>query len=256
MNTLKSNTQEGADKDRRSFMWKVGAGMTAVLAAAVPGIAKTGNKNDTNLQSRLACLSRRVEVLEDENAIRELHNRLENHLHMGNYGEAVKLFTDDAEVLFNGGIFKGRKNGIRRLYEEQFSYGLTGKKIDQAPGFELNNGKQEDVIEVSEDGITAKAQFKYSIQAGAPMVSDSSLVNMARLQGEGITKWWEGGTYEVSYIKDVKDLSWKIKKLEYNVLSRADYRPGKSFAKPIDIPSFSKTYPEDPAGPDRLVKKS
>ncbi|MFC1495307.1 nuclear transport factor 2 family protein [Thermodesulfobacteriota bacterium] len=257
MNTLKSksNIQEEADRGRRSFIWKVGAGMSAVLAAAVPGMAKTRSGNDTGLKRKVNGLSKQVVMLEDQSTIHSLHRTYESLLDSGSYKEAVSLFTDDAEVIFNGGVFKGRNNGIRRLYEEQFSYGLTGKRIDQAPGFELNTTQQEDVLEVSGDGKTAKAQFKYSIQVGAPIVSDSSLVKMARLQGEGIMKWWEGGTYEVSYIKNIKNGSWKIKKLEYNVLSRADYRSGKSFAKPIDISLFSKTYPEDPAGPDRLVKK-
>ena len=76
---------------------------------------------------------------------------------------------------------------------------------------------------------------------------------MARLHGEGIMKWWEGGIYEVSYLKDMKDGGWKIKRLEYRVLSKADYRPGKSCARPISVPLFSKVYPADPAGPDSLT---
>ena len=66
-------------------------------------------------------------------------------------------------------------------------------------------------------------------------------------------KWWEGGIYEVSYLKDMKDGGWKIKRLEYRVLSKADYRPGKSCARPISVPLFSKVYPADPAGPDSLT---
>lgn len=260
MTILKSTSKSGKNpkmlnRGRRSFIWKAGAGMSAVLAAAVPGMARARSGNDTSLKRKVNGLSKQVVLLEDQSAIRSLHRTYENLLDSGSYKEAVSLFTDDAEVIFNGGVFKGKNNGIRRLYEEHFSYGLTGRRIDQAPGSELNIIQQEDVLEVSGDGKTAKAQFKYSIQVGAPIVSDSSLVKMARLHGEGIMKWWEGGTYGVSYIKDVKDGSWKIKKLEYNVLSRADYRPGKSYAKPIDIPLFSRTYPEDAAGPDRLVKK-
>ena len=102
------------------------------------------------------------------------------------------------------------------------------------------------------DRKTASASFSYSIQVGAPIVSDSQLVQMARLHGEGIRKWWEGGTYEISYVKDSRDSAWKIKRLEYRVLSKADYRPGKPHARPISIPHFSEVYPEDPAGPDIL----
>jgi hypothetical protein len=85
------------------------------------------------------------------------------------------------------------------------------------------------------------------------MASDSQLVQMARLQGEGIMKWCEGGLYEISYVKDIKNGSWKIQRLEYRVLSKTDYRPGRSYAKSISVPLFAKSYPEDPAGPDRLI---
>jgi hypothetical protein len=47
--------------------------------------------------------------------------------------------------------------------------------------------------------------------------------------------------------------NWKIKRLEYRVLSKAYYRPGRSYARQISVPPFSKVYPEDPAGPDRLI---
>jgi hypothetical protein len=67
-------------------------------------------------------------------------------------------------------------------------------------------------------------------------------------------KWWEGGIHEVSYVKDIQDEAWKIKRIEYRVLSKADYRAGRSYAKPIDVPAFSKTYPADPTGPDKLIR--
>jgi hypothetical protein len=76
-------------------------------------------------------------------------------------------------------------------------------------------------------------------------------VEMARLQGEGIVKWWEGGIYEASYVK-VGD-SWKIKRLEYRVTSKADYKPGRSFAKEIDVPAFSSVFPKNPTGPNKLI---
>ena len=111
---------------------------------------------------------------------------------------------------------------------------------------------QPDNVNVAADRKTAVASFSYSIQVGTPIISDSQLVQMARMHGEGIMKWWERGTYGISYVKDSEDSGWKIKRLEYRVLSKADYRPGKSHARPISIPRFSKIYPEDPTGPDIL----
>jgi hypothetical protein len=241
------------DTGRRSFMWKAGAAMSAVLAAAVPGLARTGFKKDTNLKAKVERLSKQVGLLEDEKAIRSLHRTYESHLNSGEYEEVVGMFTDDAEVIFNGGFFKGKKSGIRRLYCDHFSAGFTGKKIDPAPGFRLDAEQHEDFVEVDLNRSSAKARFTFSIQVGTPIKSDLQLVKMARLHGEGIIKWWEGGIYEVTYVKNIKDGNWKITRLEYRTLSKADYRPGRTYAKPISVPCFSKVYPEEPTGPDRLI---
>ena len=248
-----SKSPKQPNTERRSFMWKVGAGMSAVLAFAVPGMSKPRVNPNTGLKARVDQLSNQLGIHEDENAIRELHKTYETCLNNGMYEEVIELFAEDGEVIFNGGVFKGKRKGVRRLYCDQFSSGLTGKRIDPAPGFQLDTEQQQDTIEVAADRKSAKGRFSYSLQVGVPIVSDWPLVRMARLQGQGIMKWWEGGVYEVSYVKDIKDGSWKIKRLEHHVLSKADYRPGKSYARPISVPLFSKRYPEDPTGPDRLI---
>ena len=255
MDNTRSNTVSSlkqADTGRRSFMWKFGAGMSAVLAAAVPAFSKPVKSNDEKLKDNVDRLSRRIATLENEKSIRKLHRRFEDLIDKGMYSEVIDLFSDDAEVIYNGGVFSG-KSGIKRLFCVLFSSGMTGKRIDSAPGFQLNSDQQQDALEISPDMKSAKAGFTYSIQAGIPIDSDSTLVKMARIQGEGIMKWWEGGVYELSYLKNSKDGCWKIKGLEYRDLSRADYKPGKACAKPISVPKFSNVYPDDPSGPDRLV---
>jgi hypothetical protein len=256
MDKIKSNTdnpKKQADEGRRSFMWKAGAAMSAVLATAVPSVARTSFKKDTNLKAKVERLSKQVGLLEDEKAVRSLHRTYENHLNCGEYEEILNLFADDAEVIFNGGVFKGKKSGIHRLYCSHFNSGLTGKKMDPAPGFQLNAEQHEDFVEIALDRSSANARFTYSIQVGTPIKSDSQLITMARLQGEAIMKWWEGGVYEVVYVKDIKVGNWKIRRLEYRVLSKADYRPGRTYAKPISVPSFSEVYPKEPTGPDKLI---
>jgi hypothetical protein len=241
---------------RRSFMWKIGAAVPALLASAVPGKSSAGIHQDAALKNQIDRLSSRLGILEDENAIRRLHRTYEDLLNDGKYEEVMNLFTDDGEVVFNGGIFKGKNGGVRRLYTERFQPGSAGRKIEPAPGFQPDADQQQDIVKVAVDRISAGARFPFSIQIGAPIISDSQLVKMARLHGEGIMKWWEGGTYEVFYVKDIRNGGWKIKRLEYRVLSKADYRPGKSRAKPISVPLFSKIHPEDPAGPDMLTDKN
>jgi hypothetical protein len=248
MNSVKSKTVNVKDRmnnNRRSFLWRAGAAVSAGMAAAVPGMAKTNNNEQVDR------LSRQVIRLKDEQAIRRLHQTYETLLDNGRYREVAGLFTEDAEVLFNGGIYSGNR-GIRRLYGGHFRAGMTGRKMPPAPGF-LVAEQQQEAIELSQNGKTAKARFPYSIQAGAPLPDDSVLVQMARLHGEGIMKWWEGGSYEFILVKNEKDGSWKINRLEHWVLARTDYKPGRSQANPVAVAPFDKVYPEEPTGPDRLI---
>lgn len=124
--------------------------------------------------------------------------------------------------------------------------------MEPAPGFELAANQQRDSVEVAADRKSAKAVFPYSIQVGIALESDSSLVAMARLHGEGVRTWWEGGVYKISYRKDAAG-SWRIGRLEYDTLVRADYRPGKRYAQPISVPRMAMRFPEDPQGPDELA---
>ena len=245
--TPKSNDQPNTG--RRSFIWKTGAAVSAVLAAAVPAMSLPKFTKDKGLKSEVDRLTGMISSLEDEKKIHGLHNTFENLLDSGCYEELVDLFSSDSEVKFNGGVFKGKEKGVRRLFCELFRSGQTGRKMIPAPGFEFND---ESGVEISQDRKTAKAQFPFSIQVGSPIISDSVLVKMARLQGGGTMKWWEGGMYQVSYVKDYRNNNWKIKSLEYQALTKADYSPERSCAKPIDVPLFTKVYPADPIGPDRL----
>jgi hypothetical protein len=232
---------------RRSFLWKAGAAVTAAAAAAVPAIAK-GKVEGNSEAERLA---HKLGILEDERAIRTLHKRYENLLDAGKYEEIAGLFSEDASVVFNGGMFEG-KRGVGRLYRNHFSAGRTGRKIGPVPG---HHAVQETVT-VAADRRSARGQFSYAIQVGKPMTSGLSLVDLARLHGEGIMKWCECGVYEISYTKNDTDGSWKIARLEHRVESRTDYRPGRAYANPIAVAQFAKTYPADPSGPDSLVSKA
>jgi len=254
MNVLKSLSKSGKSPEpntaRRSFLWRAGAAASAVLASALAGVSKSSPDHDAGLKDDVDRLSNQVGRLEDANRIRNLHQAYESNLDKGMYEEIAGMFGEDAEAVYNGGLFAG-KDGIRRLYCGHFAPRLTGKKIEPAPGFEPDSAQLLDIVEVAADRRTATGQFPYSMQVGEPMAEGSSLVDMARLQGEGIVKWWEGGICEASYVKVGE--SWKIKRLEYRAVSKANYRPGQTFAKPINVPAFSKTYPENPTGPDKLI---
>jgi hypothetical protein len=235
---------------RRSFLWKMGAGASAALASTA-AMGVSNEKADTADDPAL-----RAALLEEEKALRKFHQAFEQAMDRGLHEEVIGLFSDDAEVVFNGGVFKSRSNGVSRLYRDRFPAGKTGRRMEPAPGFELTADQLRDSVAdnvtVSPDLRSAVAVFPYSIQVGMPFETETSLAAMARLHGEGVRTWWEGGVYRIHYRKDVSG-RWKIGRLEYDTLSRADYRSGKSYAQPISVSPLDTRFPEDQEGPDDLV---
>lgn len=226
---------------RRAFIWKLGAGVSAAGAASV-SLAEPAPADDAALRAGL---------LEDEKALRQLHQSFENALDSGRHDALIALFTEDAQVHFNGGVFRHRQ-GVTRLFGGHFPTRKTGRRMEAAPGFALPAAQQRDSVQVAADRRTATAVFPYSIQAGLPLESDTSLVSMARLHGEGIRTWWEGGVYRASYRREDAG-RWLISRLEYDTLVRADYRPGRSYAQPIEVPRLAVRFPQDALGPDLLT---
>jgi hypothetical protein len=229
---------------RRSFLRKLGAGASAAVASTV-GMARAEAPKADSAALRLA-------LLEEEQALRKLHQTFEQAMDNGLHGEVISMFADDAQVVFNGGVFNQRSKGVSRLYRDHFASGKTGGRMEPAPGFEISADQQRDSVEVSPDRLTAKAAFTYSIKVGMPFETESSLASMARLHGEGVRTWWEGGVYKVGYKKDAAGV-WEISWLEYDTLSRADWRMGRSYAQPIAASRFSTRFPLDQQGPDSLV---
>jgi len=230
---------------RRSFLSRVGAGVSAALAgSAVAASPAQHEHSDTAL---------RLVRLEAEQALRKLHRQFEQALDAGLYDDAVMLFADDAEVIFNGGVFVGRNRGLSRLFRERFAAGRSGRRIERAPGFELAAAEQQESLTVAADLQSATAVFPYSIQVGMPVESENSLAAMARLNGDGVRFWWEGGVYRVSYRQTAPAGNWQIARLQYETRVRADYRSGRSYARPIEVAPLRLRYPADPAGPDALV---
>ena len=220
---------------RRSFMKKLGIGASAALVP-IAGLADTS----------------KVEDPVTTESIRKFHRTFELAMDRPAPDEVIDLFSEDAEVVFNGGVFKGRSHGVSRLYRERFIAGKSGRRIEPAPGFEVVADPQHDNVELSADLRTATAVFPYSIQVGVPFETESSLAAMARLHGEGVRTWWEGGVYRINYVRDSAG-AWKIRRLVYDTLSRADYRPGKRYALPISVPRLASCFPSDPHGPDELI---
>src|SRR5690606_15549741 len=127
---------------RRSFFLKVGAGASAALAStAVMARRASDDADDAAVRAAL---------LEEERALRTLHQAFEQAIDKGRYDEVIELFAEDAQVTFNGGVF-ARRRGVSRLYRDRFWAGKTGKRMEPAPGFELDTDRQQDRVEVSAD---------------------------------------------------------------------------------------------------------
>ncbi len=241
-----SNTTQ-PDSERRSFVWKMGAALTAILGTA----AACSSKRETELKEQIERLTNQLGIVEDVNAIRKLQHAYGYYLDKCIYEEVVDLFADDSEVHFNGGIYIGKDKGVRRLYIDNFSEGFTGKKNGPVFGFLLDHLQIQDIVDVAPDRKTAKGRFRTLMQAGASIYSKSG--EAAVKQGRTPMQWWEGGIYENEYVKE--NGIWKIKLLNYNALWHADYAKGWAYTKANYVPTFSKTYPEDPKGPDKLMPK-
>lgn len=230
--------------NRRAFIWKLGAGASAGLASTVGVSGPAGAAAEDPVL--------KAARLEEEKALRRLHRAFEDAMDKGLHEQVVGMFTDDAEVIFNGGLFRGRSQGVHRLYRERFAAGRSGGWMEPAPGFEPAADPQLDSVEISTDLQRASAVFPYSIQVGMPFDTENSHAAMARLHGEGVRTWWEGGLYRIAYRRSL-DGSWQISRLEYDTRSRADWRAGRSYAQPISIPRLSVRYPVDQQGPDVLT---
>ncbi len=245
LDVIRRGREASTDTARRAFMWKLGAGATGAIAsvAVTAGPATAIATDDPALRAAL---------LEEEKSLRMLHRQFQQAVDEGRHEAVIGLFAREAQVIFNGGVFARRDHGVRRLFSEYLPARKAGRSMQAAPGFGIAPEAQQERIDVAPDRRSAQAVFPYSIQAGMPLETGNSLASMARLQGEGVHTWWEGGQYRIDYLRDAAG-SWKISRLEYHTLSRADYRPGRSYARPITVAPLARRFPDDPQGPDRLV---
>ena len=88
-------------------------------------------------EDRIAELEQRLGKVEDLLAIRNLQHAYGYYLDKCLYDEVVDLFAEEGEVIFIGGIYKGKK-GAARLYAGRFRHnfggGKNGPALDCAEG--------------------------------------------------------------------------------------------------------------------------
>src|SRR5262249_41806002 len=103
--------------------------------AAKPALAAPSY---ADLAKRLAHAEHEIGVLQDKNAIKELHYKYGYYIDKCMWLEAVDLFADDSEVRFGNGIYRG-KSGAHRLYVGWFQNLFTGGYNGPLYGFLLEH---------------------------------------------------------------------------------------------------------------------
>ncbi len=189
-------------------------------------------------QDRLAQLEHRLGIVEDVLAIRNLQHAYGYYLDKCLYDEVVDLFADDGQVIFIGGVYKGR-TGIARLYTGRFRARFTDGTNGPAHGRLLEHPQLQDIVHISDDRQTAYARFRTLMQGGTHHSIGA------------VRQWWEGGLYENTYVAE--DGVWKIKVLYYRPFWHATFEQGWAYTQPDYVPNSTAVFPEDPNGPDELL---
>jgi len=180
-----------------------------------------------------------------------LQRRYQQALDARDMDAVLALFAEDAEVHYNGGIFRGRSEGVSRLYRGYFSAHGIGAHMAPPPGLGFGQAAVQQLI-VAKDAHSATLEVPYSIQSGRALESGNSLIAMARLHGEGLRLWWEGGVLALALAKATTG-QWRLTRVHYKVQACADYRAGRSWSVPLEVPGFNACFPRLEHGPDRLV---
>lgn len=202
--------------------------------------ATTGSTAD-----QLAALQRRVEQLEAQQQIQALQHAYGYYLDKCHYREVAQLFSDQGEVYFCGGLYKGRA-GIDRLYIGRFGNRFVAGHNGPVFGFLLDHPQLQGVITVAEDGQSARGRFRSVMQAGLHESAKETFPGKTSYE-----QWWEGGIYENEYVKE--DGVWKFRRLQYRPIWHGDYDKGWAHTDPMTGVIPTVTYPEDPQGPDELT---
>ena len=196
------------------------------------------------LEAKLAAVEQRLTVREDELDIRKLQHLYGYLIDKCLYRETADLFTDDGEVRFFGGVWKG-KQGVLRLYVDRFQARFTHATNGPIDGFLLDHPQLQDIINVQPDGVTALGRARSMMQAGRHKAYEGDEPHLKARQ------WWEGGIYENTYKK--VDGKWRIHILNYMPIWHGDFDTGWANTPPEYVPFPKITYPTDPTGPDELI---
>jgi ketosteroid isomerase-like protein len=162
-----------ANSTRRSFL-KSSAFLAAPLAAAVPAAVIA----DGGLNARLA-------KLENEAAIRELHQAWLRRINTGAGDATASLYADPKAAAFDQTV----------------------------RGIAADHSGQPDAIELAADGKSAAGRFHCAVETETAIAQDCTLARMAHAQGGGFVRRTERRVLHVEYVKSSG--AWAIAKVAF-----------------------------------------
>ncbi len=196
----------------------------AAAAARRPGTELAGEAHLPpelrGVADRLASMGRRVERLEDEQAIETLQRSYGYFVDKALWSETADLFAEDGTLEIGGrGVFSGKARVLEYL-KWLAPQGLTRGKL-------FDHLQLQPIVTVAPDGKSAEGRWRFFAQVGE----------------HGKSGLWGLGTYENRYVKE--DGVWKLKQLHSYFRMYTPYADGwGKTAVPI-------TRPEKDLPPDR-----
>lgn len=176
---------------RRTFFLQGGAALGAgVATAGATALAADGARQSTDELQKLASM-------QDFEAIRQVHLAFANMIEDQSFEAAADLFDDHALLQLSGVRATGRP-AIERLLSSQYRH-QEAAVIHSA--YRQNNTRQRDAVTVRGDRQQATATFHVDVALSMPLLGDSTVAQMARLQGQVASSRWETGRLEVKYVK-------------------------------------------------------
>jgi hypothetical protein len=124
--------------------------------------------------------------------------------------EAVADLFDEQAYLDLSGVTANGKAAIRQLFVEQYRH-QNAQVLHRA--YRQNSSQQNDVVTLSEDGLQAAATFHVEVEWCQPLQGDSTVEQMARLQGNVADRRWETGRFDAKYVRTRGQ--WRIASLRY-----------------------------------------
>jgi len=187
---------------RRAFFLQGGAVLGATAGVAVAAASAVADATPGQPQAL-------VDEASDREAIRQLQIAFTALVESQRYEAAAELFADEAQLTLSGVSAVG-KPAILALFVDQYH---CQKAATMHCGYRRNARQLHDALEVSADGQQAAATFHVEVELGTPLTVDSTVAEMARLQGHFADRRWENGRFDARYVKSAG--VWRMATLSY-----------------------------------------